>query len=382
MTTHTTAMDKMLPAHAKVQLALHKVLTNMQVGDKLIPERVLAQRFGVSRPTVRRAVSRLCEQGVLEARQGSGTFLMRHVQDDAGVRQRTRMIGLVMPTVRHYMVAQMVEAIEQVATTNNYRIVLTHDHGNPELQCQNLDQLQDHELDGIIVYPDANNVCQQHFIDRLNSIVSHGTPLVLVDRAITGVKAPSVVADTASGMYELTRHILMHGRSRIAVISWDQEAGMAQRTRMAGFQRAMTEAGFEPDPKLWARVDQIRPTEITSREVVEKWIKDYNGKLPCDAIICFHDNMALGAFQALKDAGIRVPEDIVLAGYDNLAPQLFQAAGLSLTTVNQPVGLIGDTAARMLIDHLDHGKTLSTQCLSLRCDLIIRRTCGCQHCMT
>lgn len=379
MTTQTTVMDKMLPAHAKVQLALQKVLVGMQVGDKLVPERMLAQRFGVSRPTVRRAVSRLCEQGVLESRQGSGTFLLRHVQDDAGIRQRTRLLGLVVPTVRHYMVAQLVEAIEQVATASNYRIVLTHDHGNPDLQCQQLDQLHDHELDGLIVYPDASNVCQQHFIDRLNRLIESGTPLILVDRSIPGVNAPSVVAHNEAGMYELTRHMLMHGRSRIAAISWGEEAGMAQVTRMAGFKRAMTEAGFEPQPILQAHVGQSRPTEVTSHEVAEQWFKQYKGKLPFDCIICFHDNMALGVFQAAKEAGLQVPQDIALAGYDNLAPQLFQAAGLSLTTVNQPIGLIGDTAARLLIDHLDNRKPLNNDRLTLRCDLIIRATCGCSH---
>jgi DNA-binding LacI/PurR family transcriptional regulator len=379
MTTQTTAMDTLLPAHAKAQLALHKVLTTMNVGDKLIPERVLAQHLGVSRPTVRRAVSRLCEQGVLEARQGSGTFLLRHMQDAEGIRKRTRTIGLLMPTVRNPMIAQMVEAIEQIVTGKDYRIVLMHDHGNHELQCQKLDQLLDHELDGLIVYPDADNVCEDHFVDRLNRIVKSGTPLILVDRSIPGVKAPSVTADNVEGMYSLTRHMLMHGRSRIAIISWGDVAGVAEQTRMEGFQRAMIQGGFEPTPILHATVGQVRPTEVTSREVVEGWLKTHAGKLPCDAIICFHDNMALGVYQAIRNAGLAIPSDIALAGYDNLSPQLFEAAGLSLTTVNQPVGLIGDTAARLLIDHLTSSKPLESQCIALHCDLLIRKSCGCSH---
>jgi DNA-binding LacI/PurR family transcriptional regulator len=171
----------------------------------------------------------------------------------------------------------------------------------------------------------------------------------------------------------------MHGRSRIAVISWGNEAGNAQSTRMTGFRRAMIEAGLEPEPVLSAEVGQIRPTEITSREVIEQWLEKYKGKLPFDSIICFHDNMALGAFEAFRKANLRIPQDIALAGYDNLTPQLFQAAGLSLTTVNQPVGLIGDKAARLLIDHLDNQKALIPQQIMLRSDLIIRESCGCHH---
>ncbi|HCD31829.1 MAG TPA: hypothetical protein DER01_05435, partial [Phycisphaerales bacterium] len=116
MTAHTLAMDKMLPTHAKVQIALQKQISQMQIGDKLIPERVMAEHFGVSRPTLRKAISRLCEDGILESRQGSGTFLMRPLHQPIQAAKRTRMLGLLMPTVRNPMIAQLVEAIEQVAT--------------------------------------------------------------------------------------------------------------------------------------------------------------------------------------------------------------------------------------------------------------------------
>ena len=44
-------------------------------GDRLPPERVLAKGFGVSRPTMREAIRRLTDAGLLEAHQGSGTYV-------------------------------------------------------------------------------------------------------------------------------------------------------------------------------------------------------------------------------------------------------------------------------------------------------------------
>ncbi len=44
-------------------------------GDKLPPERRLAEMFSVSRNTVREAIKALAEKGVLESRQGAGTFV-------------------------------------------------------------------------------------------------------------------------------------------------------------------------------------------------------------------------------------------------------------------------------------------------------------------
>lgn len=47
----------------------------LAVGDRLPPERRLAEMFSVSRNTVREAIRALGEQGQLESRQGSGTFV-------------------------------------------------------------------------------------------------------------------------------------------------------------------------------------------------------------------------------------------------------------------------------------------------------------------
>ena len=44
-------------------------------GDKLPPERALAESFGVSRSSVREAIRALAEKGLLESRQGDGTYV-------------------------------------------------------------------------------------------------------------------------------------------------------------------------------------------------------------------------------------------------------------------------------------------------------------------
>ena len=46
-------------------------------GDRLPAERVLAEMFGVSRTTVREGIKSLAESGVLESRQGAGTYVRR-----------------------------------------------------------------------------------------------------------------------------------------------------------------------------------------------------------------------------------------------------------------------------------------------------------------
>lgn len=63
-------------------MRLHKLLRNAVDSRKLLPgsalpsERDLSEQFGLSRVTVRKAIDGLVEQGLLERRQGAGTFVV------------------------------------------------------------------------------------------------------------------------------------------------------------------------------------------------------------------------------------------------------------------------------------------------------------------
>jgi GntR family transcriptional repressor for pyruvate dehydrogenase complex len=54
---------------------------DLRPGDRLPPERTLAEMFAVSRNTVREAIKALAEKDLVESRQGAGTFV-REVDDE------------------------------------------------------------------------------------------------------------------------------------------------------------------------------------------------------------------------------------------------------------------------------------------------------------
>jgi len=59
-----------------VQQLENLILNNeLSVGDALLPERELANQLGVSRNILREAISTMVQKGLLEVRQGSGTFV-------------------------------------------------------------------------------------------------------------------------------------------------------------------------------------------------------------------------------------------------------------------------------------------------------------------
>jgi GntR family transcriptional repressor for pyruvate dehydrogenase complex len=63
------------------RLREHVADSELRVGDRLPPERELAERLGVSRASVKQAIVVLEVQGLVEVRHGGGTYLLRESLD-------------------------------------------------------------------------------------------------------------------------------------------------------------------------------------------------------------------------------------------------------------------------------------------------------------
>ena len=115
------------------------------------------------------------------------------------------------------------------------------------------------------------------------------------------------------------------------------------RQRLAGFCEVFAQAGV-PIP-----VENVVVGDFTvdcGREEVRRAAAT---GLDFDSLFAHNDLSAIGAMQALFDAGRRVPQDVSLVGFDDI-PQ----AGHThppLTTVHQPLREMGEAAARMLLNH-------------------------------
>ena len=75
----TTAPLRRMPLYAQTEKVLEDLLVHRRyrIGDRIPPETELVRNLDVSRATIRAAVGRLVDRGLLIRRQGSGTFLAR-----------------------------------------------------------------------------------------------------------------------------------------------------------------------------------------------------------------------------------------------------------------------------------------------------------------
>jgi len=72
-----------------------------------------------------------------------------------------------------------------------------------------------------------------------------------------------------------------------------------------------------------------------------------------DALLCFNDRLAMGAYQALQERGVRVPEDVSVLSFDDTSFARWLRPGL--TTFAFPQRALGRAAADELIDLIERG---------------------------
>ena len=93
-----------------------------------------------------------------------------------------------------------------------------------------------------------------------------------------------------------------------------------------------------------------------------------------DAVVCANDQTAIGVLQVFARAGVRVPEQVAVVGFDDIYPgSLFSP---SLTTVHQPMRLLGEQAYVRLLNRIAKpGMRQKVELLPT--ELVLRSSCGC-----
>ena len=153
----------------------------------------------------------------------------------------------------------------------------------------------------------------------------------------------SVGADNALGMRALMRHLLDDaGATRIALVR-GLEHHTDAREREAVVYAELAARGLHPEFVLEGGFERELAYVSTSRLLKTSAVPD--------AIVAMNDRSAVGAMDALDDAGLRVPEDVMVTGFDD--DVIAQECTPSLTTVSQDIVAQGEVAAQLLLSQIE-----------------------------
>ena len=185
-------------------------------------------------------------------------------------------------------------------------------------------------------------------------------PTVVVGRELPGDRHVCFYADNELGGYLATSHLLEQGHRQIAIIKGLKHQPDAI-DRWVGFNRAMREAGWEPDPDLVIQGDFSPESGVQAVEQLLAQGKDFT------AIVAANDMTAFGARLALDRAGLNVPADVSVVGFDDQLESTYWTP--PLTTIRQPAQEMGRLAANAVVE-IVNGQSPVSQCLP--CTLVKR----------
>lgn len=328
----------------------------------------VAKLAGVSQPTVSRVlnqsdatvqISDETRQRVLAAVEQLGyrpNVVARSLRT-----QRTQTIALLLADISNGFYHPIARAVQAVAREHDYEVLISssdHRHENEKHFCE---IVLSRGIDGVIMAP------QRLSMDEINHYVSRShIPFVMLGKHVDHPNVDVVHVDDERATYEATRWLITdRGHQKIGYFGVPEFLPPG-RGRLHGFRRAMSEAGFEIDPRFLQEGDfTLESGQRATRAMLE------TGALPT-ALMVINDLMAIGVVLTLQELGYSVPDDVAVVGFDNIPETLIVRP--TLTTIEQDAHDIGMKMAHALFERLENPNIVGRRVFESKYKLIPRQS--------
>lgn len=298
----------------------------------------IAQLAGVSRSAASRALDKRAPV------KGAGADRVREIAAQYGYepnswaanlrRQRTGIIGVVVPRLTDTVMAMLYEAVVDEAAVRGYQATVVTTGENPMHELQRGRALLKQRVDGFILTTARTDGADP----LLAELKQQGVPFALALRG--DGESPVAAIDDEGGAAAATRHLIAHGHRRIAFVGGPTYAS-SSRSREAGYRAAMGDAGIDVAPELVSASDFSVDAGL-----------DIGGRLlalaqPPTAVVTANDSLALGVMSAAQRRGVRVPDDLSLVGFNDTP--LASRLAVPLTSVRVPFDEVARNAVDLLL---------------------------------
>lgn len=270
----------------------------------------------------------------------------------------TETVGVLLPNLYGEFYSEVIRGVEGAVRARRYHTLLSSVHDGLDELTAALRTLVG-RVDGLVVMsPDLGP-------DVLEANLPPGLPVVLLGAAVPGHAA--VAIDNEAGAAAMVRHLAGLGHRRIALVGGAAANADAQ-ARLAGYRRAVAEAGLDADPALVVEGDF---SEASGHAAAQALLR-----LPerPTAVFAANDSMAIGALRAFREAGLDVPADLALAGFDDIPVSEYVTP--ALTSVHVPIHEMGARAVEAVLAALSGPEAEAPGTVLLPTRLVVRESCG------
>lgn len=322
----------------------------------------IAEKAKVSIATVSRvlngtkAVSEDLRQKVMDAIEEDG-YVADHIARSM-VLKKTFTIGLIIPNISSLYHQVIFLSIEEELEKQGYRVIVCRVKDEPDHEKVYLDLLLKNRTDGILLMHETKNP------EIYKKLDNSDIPIVLCGIDIPEITFPQVSIDDYRATFDGMEYLISLGHKKIGLICG--VGFSAGDNRVKGFKDSLAKHSIELPP------DYIISGDYTIRSGHDAIISLYAKHRNITAVFVASDEMAIGVLSGIREMGKSVPEDISVLGFDgiDISPYLIPP----LTTVQQPIGAIGEVAAKILIKMIDE-ENPEQKHIIMKHEIVIRDSC-------
>ncbi len=351
----------------RVEAEIRQLVQTLPVGAKLPPERDLAVSYDCNFLTVRKALKRLVDDGIIVRRVGSGTFIERHPVEGAGnsvVSPKTNWLSILVYQDSNAYAYRLLQAIAHAGMEQklDLRSVWVRNFDDDTL-AQVAALKKDHSVALVIPwFPPEMDSDVRRFVTNCPLPVS--LPQIFPGLEKNCFEQLDVFAksSTTITVEDTCRYYQALGHQRIALLGPDSANDVILQSKINGYVHYSSRHNI---PSLFGLV---APGAQAMDQLVERW-KAYRGDL---AIICYDDEHALRFMTAMHKIGLKAPTDFCIMGYNDTEGSRYSDP--PLTTIHQNFDYIAHWLLKNAMA-LSKGETCqSTE--TPRLQMLVRDTCG------
>ncbi len=333
--------------------------------DLLLPERQLAEQYGVSLRGVRASLARLEDEGLISRQQGRGTIVLGKAEEKPSAVKQSNVALIILGKIRDTSTMEYFDSFQETLQGGGYGTLVLSSDNDPDTETRIVEQLAKEGVPGMVLF----SAHQAQSFSHLEKAKAAGVEIALFDHYFPDLDCNSVVVDDRRAGFEAASHLIRLGCDDLIYIGGAYD-WTALTLREEGFREAVSlEAG-----NVRSQVLRVSPFESMKAEIAAQLSSlqvDENRRL---GVVAFNDAAALMAIDVLRAKGLSVPQDVAVMGF---ADDLDGAIGeVPLTTMQIPRDEIARLTAYLIMYQMRNPNHKPKR-IELPARLIIRESCGC-----
>lgn len=277
------------------------------------------------------------------------------------VKGRSMALGIFLTPgmVSHPYFANVLAGMEEALKGYGYDLIYMAQVAWGDSEYSFVRHCMSRNVDGVVVFG-----FQRHDLN-LDELIDEEIPTIFVDIDMNGRRAGYVCSDNQNSIEQAVDYLYDLGHRNIAFLAGFLDSFVG-RMRHEGYLQALEKYNLPYREELIGMTDFTKNSGFSA---MQKMLKQND--LPT-AVVCSSDMSAIGAIDAIREAGYSVPDDFSVIGFDDIP--LVEYLSPPLTTIRQNKELIGKQAIEQLIAIIEN-KDLIPPTIEIPTELMIRGSC-------